>query len=188
MTAEFSDFYLALAGASGAMVGLLFVALTVAREGMLGDEAGEAGRARSGMALACFLIPLVVALFALVPTVKLPVPTLVAGCASLGVVVASARALTSAQPAEASALAKLASVSGFALASLTLFASGILLVVSSDASIAETLVPCALIVLIAAGVHQVWMLVGGQRQGTLRRWIAVMARQRAAKEKEDVAQ
>jgi hypothetical protein len=66
-TASAHDFFVGSAGVAGALIGLLFVAISVAPEGVLGPNASEAHSVRAAAALTAFTNALTVALFGLVP-------------------------------------------------------------------------------------------------------------------------
>lgn len=66
-TTSAHDFFVGSAGVAGALIGLLFVAISVAPEGVLGPNASEAHSVRAAAALTAFTNALTVALFGLVP-------------------------------------------------------------------------------------------------------------------------
>lgn len=66
-TAAAREFFLGSAGVAGALIGLLFVALSVAPERVLGPDASEVHAVRAAATLTAFTNALTVSLFGLVP-------------------------------------------------------------------------------------------------------------------------
>ncbi len=66
-TASAHEFFAASASVAGALIGLLFVALSVAPERVLGPEASEVHSVRAAATLTAFTNALTVALFSLIP-------------------------------------------------------------------------------------------------------------------------
>jgi hypothetical protein len=65
--ADFHDFFAAIAAVSGALIGLLFVAVSLAPERTVGGAATAVAKATAGLAVIAFTNTLVVSLLALIP-------------------------------------------------------------------------------------------------------------------------
>jgi len=80
-TADFGPFFGATAAVAGALIGLLFVALSVAPE-RTDPEERVVGDVRAGIAFSCLVNPLAVSLFALIPGIGVGQPVGVIGAVS----------------------------------------------------------------------------------------------------------
>jgi hypothetical protein len=83
VTGAYRDLFVAIAGAAGALTGLLFVALSVAPRPRIGQQPDVIRQVRAGAALVAFTNALSVSLFGLVPHNKIGYPAVVVGAGGL---------------------------------------------------------------------------------------------------------
>ena len=81
---SFHDFFSGCATIAGALIGLLFVALSVTAESLSGENARTDHQVRAGAAFSALVNTMVIALFALLPTIDLGTVALVVAAAGLG--------------------------------------------------------------------------------------------------------
>jgi hypothetical protein len=174
---RFHDFFVASAGVAGALIGLLFVAISVAPERLLAADAAQAHRVRASAALTSFSNALSVSLFALVPDVSLGGTTTVVGTLGLMFVGGSLVSLLRARSREPSALRDASFVVGLAIVFALQLYFGVRLLDDDGDSGAVSGVCILVIVCFIIGISRAWELIGGPSIG-LRSQVAAALRER----------
>jgi hypothetical protein len=162
---SFHDFFLAAAGAAAALIGLLFVAISVAPERISGPRASMVEQTRAASALSCFLVPLALALVALLPGAHLGVPAVILSAAGLLFVAATVRRYLSMPRERRESLRGLMGLIGFTAALGVVLAYGIVALVAPDDSGPVAAIAGATIALVLLGVERAWALIGGRDTG-----------------------
>jgi hypothetical protein len=81
---SFHDFFSGCATIAGALIGLLFVALSVTSESLSGENARTDHQVRAGAAFSALVNTMVIALFALLPTTDLGTVAIILAATGLG--------------------------------------------------------------------------------------------------------
>ena len=155
------DFFVAGASVAGALIGLLFVAISVAPERVLGPEASEVHGVRAAATLTAFSNALTVSLFGLIPGFH--VGGAATAVAILGILFI-ARALLGVAPAWRAGRFKLRDLS-FLVGLFVVFAVQLIAAITLDGNEAsenslQTI--CVLVVVcFLIGIERAWELVGG---------------------------
>jgi hypothetical protein len=158
---NFHDFFLAAATVAGALIGLLFVALSVGQSRMTEERSGQSYRVRASAALTSFLNSLTLSLFALIPGIGLRWPAFAVGVTGLlslagpALSLVRVHGLRSVPPADVIFLVGLAVVFGFQIDfAIRLIAR------AGDTGAARGLA-ILVIVCFSIGIARAWELVGG---------------------------
>ena len=163
--AEFADFFVACAGVAGALIGLLFVAISVAPQWSDAEHRTQLD-VRAGVAFSALTDALVLSLFAIIPGVNLGLVAVVAGgaatgsCLALGLVVLRAPDLE-----HRGRQLRLMAAQGVVFV-LQIVAGARLLADPHDASNVRELATIT-VVLFLIGIGRAWQLLGARDTGLL---------------------
>lgn len=158
----YHDFFVASGGVAGALIGLLFVALSVATEP---EDRGDryAHRFRGASALTSFLNALTISLFLLIPDIDAGWPVLSVGLVGLGFLLRALRELHAARTVHPASWQDISSLLGLlAVFGLQTLTGAQLLSDRHDTGPLET-VAILVVVCFLIGVARAWEMIGGPR-------------------------
>jgi hypothetical protein len=165
VSGPYRDLFVAIAETSGALTGLLFVALSIASRRDAYPSPPVIPQVRAAAALLAFTNALAVSLFGLVPSTNIGYPAIILGL--IGTTFTAA-AIRSAVASEATARELVHHLS-LAVVLLLIFGTeigaGIALIADSSSNTAEQFVGYALVALLLVGVARAWELVGERGTG-----------------------
>jgi hypothetical protein len=161
--ADFHDFFAASAGVAGALIGLLFVAISVAAERLAHAEAsGQLHRIRARAAFISFTNALSVSLFALLPGEKIGVTALIVAFIGLLFVTASLLSLIRLRwPTVRDGLF----LAGLAATFIYQFIAGLSVAIQPGDSGSVDAIAILVIVSFIIGISRAWELIGGPSIG-----------------------
>ena len=165
---QFHDFFAAAAAVVGALIGLLFVAISVSQNRLAEEGGRQSHRIRASAALTVFTDALTVSLFALIPGIHLGWPALITGVLGeffVGASLLSLFRLRREQPGQARESLFLA---GLAIVFAIQIATAIAL--TGDGENVGDIRTLAILVVICAlgGIARSWELIGGPNIGLRR--------------------
>jgi hypothetical protein len=165
---EFHDFFVASAGVAGALVGLLFVAVSVTLERLEEHGDTQIHRVRARAALGAFTNSLTVSLYAVIPGENLGWAALVVGIVGSLFVIGALMSLVRLGVKRPGELANALFLVGFAVVFVIQLLMGIVLIHNPhDDGAYQTL--CTLVVVcFLIGVGRSWELIGGPTIGVAR--------------------
>jgi hypothetical protein len=176
------EFFAASAGVAGALIGLLFVAVSVAHERLIAEDAEYGHRMRAAAALTSFTNALSISLFALVPGIGLGDTAVVVGALGLMFVVAALLSLVSVRKTQSVSARDLFFLVGLVVTfGLEVYFGIRLASRGHDPDAAET-IAVFVIVCFLVGVARSWELVGGPSFGFFSEVWALVTRARGAAE------
>jgi hypothetical protein len=173
--ADLHGFFAASAGVAGALVGLLFVAITIAQEQLVAPGAAQSHRVRAAAALTAFTNALTVSLFALLPGEEVGWAALSVAVVGLVSMVASLLALVRIRQAQPGELRDALFLLGLGITfALQLFFGLRVAAHPRDSSAVEN-IAVLVIVCFLIGIVRAWELIGGPHFA-LRRELSAIVR------------
>jgi hypothetical protein len=162
---DLREVFVASAGVAGALIGLLFVAISVSRE-RLDEEVGQqAHRVRALAALTSFTNALAISLFALVPDVGLGWPSVSVGVSGLLFVIASLLSVRRVREAEPTAPRDVAFLVGLIIIFAFQLYLGLRVAIRTTDFGAARGIAILIIVCFLVGIARSWELIGGPSIG-----------------------
>jgi hypothetical protein len=166
---QIHDFFLASGGVAGALIGLLFVAISVSAERLArqGHEA-QLHRVRASAALTAFLNALMVSLFALVPVHKIGPTSVIVAILGLAWVAAALLSLRSVRHVRWFTLRDLLFLVALVVVFVVQLITGVQIIMQPDDSGNVNTIAVLVIVCFLIGIARAWRLIGGPSIGLTR--------------------
>jgi hypothetical protein len=173
--AEIHDFFLASGGVAGALIGLLFVAISVSAERLARqDHAAQLHRVRASAALTAFLNALVISLFALVPGQKIGLTAVIVGGLGLMFVAAALLSLWRVRHARWATARDAVFLLGLVVVFVVQVITGVQIIVQPAGSGNVNTIAVLVIVCFLLGIARAWELIGGPEIGLTRQVTALI--------------
>lgn len=165
MPASFQAFFLGVSGASGALVGLLFVAVSLAPERLVGPEAPLSQQLRASTALTALVSSLVLSLIALIPDTNIGWAALAVGAIGVLFVAATIRQIVESDRDRRSRRSSLTVLTSLLVVMVLQIEAGVRLIVTPHDPGPMSTVAAAIVVSLGIGVNRSWELVGASDSG-----------------------
>jgi hypothetical protein len=169
------DFFIASASVAGALIGLLFVAISVSADRLAEAKEGtQIHRIRASAALTAFLNALVVSLLALIPGHKIGPASVAVAVVGLLFVVAALLSLIRLRQARLRTLREAIFLVGLIVTFVVQFIQGIDLSLHPADSGAVNTIAILVALIFLAGIDRAWELIGGPQFGFSHEVVAML--------------
>jgi hypothetical protein len=162
---DLHEFFVASAGVAGALVGLLFVAVSVTQERLAKEGESQLHRIRASAALTSFSNALVVSLFALIPGIGIGLTSVIVAGLGLSFVAASVSSLIRLRAKHQSRPREALFLAGQTAVFLVQLVAGLEIEFSSRDAGAQRTTAIVVVVCFLIGIARSWELIGGPEIG-----------------------
>jgi len=169
------DFFVACSSVAGALIGLLFVAISVAADRLAREEAqAQVHRIRAVAALTAFTDALAVSLFALIPGHKIGPTAVAAASAGIAFVAAALLSLIRRHQLRRKVLVDVVFLFGLLVTFLVQLINGADVLAQPGNSSAVDTIASMVIICFLIGIARAWELIGGPSIGITREVTALV--------------